>query len=83
MHSGRQFVTLEELSTLLTDELQLVEGAAGSRITVQYKLFTPDPDGCNWLDSVVVVTGPNASVEILRTHVQRLVQNARQGFNIK
>lgn len=83
MSDARELVTLNELNAKLTDKLQNVEDAAGSKITVQYILREPDVDGCNWSDSVVLRVGPNASKEILAPYVAQLVKDARKKFNVK
>jgi hypothetical protein len=84
MVPARKLVTLDELSALLTSELQKIPDAAGSKITVQFRLREPDADGCNWSDTDIVVShGPNALHKNLAPHVQQLVKDARERFNIQ
>ena len=78
----RETVTRAGLSDILTAELQTIEDAAGSRITVQYELLEPDADGCNWSDSVSVRVGPKASPEYLRPIVSDIIKRARSRYNI-
>jgi hypothetical protein len=78
----RRLVSKKQLSEILTSELHKIEDAEGSRITVQYSLREPDPDGCNWSDSVIVGVGPKASSEYLTPHVQRIVAAARREYNV-
>jgi len=79
----RELVTLSELSARLSDALQKVSDAAGSAISVQYKLQEPDEEGCNWSDSVILKIGPNTSREALVPYVTQLMQDARERFNVK
>lgn len=83
MNSSRILVTLDELSAQLTDQLQEVQDATGSRIAVQYVLREPDADGCNWSDNIVLAVGPTATREALQPFVTQLVQAARMKFNVK
>lgn len=79
----RKLLTLAELSAWITERVQALEDCAGTTVTVQYGLRSPDKDGCNWSDSVVFRPGPNASKEVLVTAVGNVVREARQRFNIK
>ena len=61
----RKLVARAELSKLLTEELQTIEDAEGSTISVPYLYRQPDSTGCNWSDSVTVNPGPRASASYL------------------
>ena len=79
----RKLVTMAELSELLTMELQSIEDAEGSIISVSYLYRESDSAGCNWSDSVTVNSGPKASADYLAPYVAEIVARARQRYNIK
>lgn len=79
----REIVTRAELLALLTQELQAIEDAEGSKISVPYLYGEPDNTGCNWSDRVVVNAGPNASSEYLAPYVARIVARPRAFYNVK
>ncbi len=83
MNASRTLITLDELSNKLTEQLQQVDGAGESRVTVQYILQEPDADGCNWSDSVVLTLDKDTSSKTLGPFVTQLVQAARMKFNVK
>jgi hypothetical protein len=83
MPNSRTLVALTELSEWLTLELQKVPDAGGSKITVQYALQTPDAEGCNWSDTVVLGVGKDATPEYLQPYVRQLINAARSRFNLK
>jgi hypothetical protein len=83
MSTSRVIVTLDELSAQLTSQLQEVEGAAGSKIAVQYILQEPDANGCNWSDRIVLTVGPKSASEKLLPFVAQVVQAAQMRFNVK
>jgi hypothetical protein len=83
MAAQRTLVTLEELSAWMTERVQAFEDCAGTTVTVQYRLQSPDKDGCNWSENVVFNPGPNAAKETVLSHVGNLVREARGEFNVK
>lgn len=85
MNTSKVIVTLDELNTLLTSQLQKAQegGGVGSKITVQCTLREPDDNGCNWSGSIVLTVGPNSASETLRPFVNRLVQAAQMKYNVK
>lgn len=83
MTAAREVITMSDLSSKLTLELQAVDGAAESKISVQYKLAGLDEDGCNWSDDIVLSLDPKSSSQLLFPHVANIVSLARRKYNIK
>ena len=79
----RTLVTRAELSELLTKELQSIEDAEGSIISVAYLYREPDSTGCNWSDNVTVNAGSKANGDYLAPYIAEIVARARQRYNIK
>lgn len=83
MPSDRTLVTLQELSAWMTEQVGKFEHCEGTTVTVQYRLPTPDAYGVNWSENVFFNPGPNASKDLVLTHVGKLVGEAREKFNIR
>ncbi|MCL7423447.1 MAG: hypothetical protein M8364_21385 [Methylobacter sp.] len=81
--SDRLIVSLEKLSEWLTDYVQAYEDCEGTVVRVQYKLKSPDSEGCNWSDTVVFNPGPNADKNVLTGIVGNAVREARDKFNVE
>jgi hypothetical protein len=81
--SEREIVSMERLSKWLTDYVQANEDCEGTVVRVQYKLQSPDSEGCNWSDNVVLIPGPNADKNILTGIVGNAVQEAQDKFNVE
>jgi hypothetical protein len=83
MLQSRKFLTQKQLNKKLTDALQLIEDAEGSEIRIQHLLATPDEEGCNWADDVVLRVGEKANAQYLRPHVRDIVSRARRMYNLE
>jgi len=81
--SNREIISREELSEWLTERVSGHVDCEGTKVTVQYKLKSPDSEGCNWSDSVIYNYGPNADNYILAGIVGTAVREARDKFNIE
>ncbi len=81
--SNRKVITKDELSAWLTNYVALHEDCEGTTVNVQYKLQKPDPEGCNWSDSVIFNPGKNADKDTLTGIVGSAVREARDKFNIE
>ena len=83
MANERTIVSLEELSAWMTERVQMHEDCAQTKVSVQYRLQSPDAYGCNWSDNVVFNLRPNASTDVVLTLVRDLTCEARQKFNVR
>lgn len=81
--SNKEIVSMEALSEWLTNYVASHEDCEGTTVTVQYKLQSPDDEGCNWSDSVVFNPGPNADKNSLPGIVGNAVRKARKKFNVQ
>jgi hypothetical protein len=78
---SREIIDSNELNKWLTDELQKVEDCQGSILTFQYRLQTPDENGCNW-SGAVVQPGPMTSAASISVAANEIVAMARSVFNL-
>lgn len=79
----REIVIIQELTAYLTSELQKVRDCEGCSIHGILPYQQPDEDGCNRSDNVWVSTGGDMPAEYVKPHVQRIVAEARNRFNLK
>lgn len=77
----KQLVTREELAAWLTNELRKVEDCEECSVGGIVALREPDPTGCNWSDGVILSGG--APAEYVMPHLQRIVAQARERFNLR
>ena len=77
----RESRTRKEISEWMTRELRKQPECADARASVQYELQEPDPDGCNWSDSVLVNCGESDRDDVLARLVP-IVRRDRRSFNV-
>jgi len=83
MSTERTFLTLQELSAWMTEQIQKLDDCEGTTVTAQYRYQSPDAYGVNWWENVFFSPGPKASKDIVLGHVGNLVRQAREKFNIR
>lgn len=79
---NRSLVTAQELTELLTNELQKQEDCQHCKLTGIIRLQLPDQDGCNWSENVTLSSGsiPNA---LASSHANQIILEARRRFNLR
>ena len=81
MYMDRRLVSVEELLSILNDELSKYEEFKDCRFeNPPMKLLVPDEDGCNW--SAIQIKYIGVSDEVGRPVVERIVAEARKKYNI-
>ena len=81
--NNRKIVSMDTLSEWLTTHVSNHEDCEGTNVSVQYKLLSPDSNGCNWSESVILNPGPNADKQMLMTILANAVRDAREKFNVE
>jgi hypothetical protein len=77
----RELRTRKQISEWMTEELRKHPECADARVRVQYQLRKPEPDGCNWSDSVVINSGKSDREDVME-HLRPILRRARRSFNV-
>ncbi len=77
LHDSRKLVTRDQLSEILTKQLQATEDLEDATVCVAYVYAEPDDNGVNWSPDVHVNPGSKGSKEYALPHLRRIVQDAR------
>lgn len=77
----RELRTRKEISEWITTELRKHSACTDARVSVQFELREPEPDGCNWSDNVIINSGKSDREEVLE-HLRPILHRARRSFNV-
>lgn len=77
----RELRTRKEISEWITTELRKYPECSDASVSVQFELRMPDPEGCNWSDSVVINAGKSDREDVLE-NLRPILRRARRSFNV-
>ena len=78
---SRKLISIKQLATHLTTELQKIEDCEGLLIRSIIPLKSSDASGCNWSDDLRVSTG-GVPESYFGPHLAQIVSKARGIFNL-